>query len=219
MMSCYQRRASVVLHPSQKVPLATTQPCTLPMQMANLQSLGNNDSSGAYYAVAAGGLAQNGSVVSTADLYNTSSLNFTPLPPMFYPRVYHQLSSLYNRTNRVVATGGVAGKSHPLNPPPPSPNPPPARFWFLVSLCMSCKTLFQSHSLHPPPLSPPSPQGLPALPCAHRDYYDLETKHLPLLFHLLDYKHCPNHCCLHCRIKIRPLRWQSTTTGMRGYGM
>ena len=75
--------------------------------MANLQSLGNNDSSGAYYAVASGGFAQNGTVVATADLYNTSSLNFTLLPPMFYPRVYHQLTSLYNRTNRVVATGGL----------------------------------------------------------------------------------------------------------------
>jgi len=106
--------------------LSATQRDGFFVQMANLQSLGNNDSFGAYYVVAAGGLAQNGSVVPTTDLYNTSNQKFNSVPPMNDPRVYHQLTSLYNRTNRVVATGGVQVLPPPPHPPTPNPITTPA---------------------------------------------------------------------------------------------
>ena len=76
------------------------------MQAANLQALGDADSTGSYYVVAAGGYSLNYSTSSTVDIYNTSSQTFYNGPALLTSRAEFELTSMYNGTNEALATGG-----------------------------------------------------------------------------------------------------------------
>ena len=76
------------------------------MQAANLQALGDADSSDSYYVVAAGGYSLNYSTSSIVDIYNSSSQTFANGPAMLTARAEFELTSMYNGTNEALATGG-----------------------------------------------------------------------------------------------------------------
>ena len=80
------------------------------MKVANLNNM--PDGSNSYYAIAAGGSTGQNTISGTSDVYNSTSQSWSPGPEMNVPRTRFQLTSIYNNTNAVIATGGLQVRVH-----------------------------------------------------------------------------------------------------------